>query len=300
MKQKYVIGTRGSRLALWQAYEAKRCIEIRCGVEVEIKVISTRGDERLDIALHSNTLSKGLFTQELEEQLIGHEIDFAVHSLKDLPVDMDDRLCLAAVMEREDPRDVVIADFEVKDITDLRGKRVGTSSPRRVAQLVKALGGEGSGTTFHPIRGNVETRIAKLRSGEYDAIIMAAAGIKRLELEHEISYYISPDVVAPAPGQAAVAIQCAKNNEAACAIAREVDHEVSHRMTHYERQLLNRLGGGCAIPFGALCTLEEGKVNGTAFFACGEDAIGIRHDFTSDYPLCDEFITEIAETLKRP
>lgn len=299
MKQKYVIGTRGSRLALWQAYEAKRCIETKCGVEVEIKVISTRGDERLDISLHSNTLSKGLFTQELEEQLISHEIDFAVHSLKDLPVDMDSRLCLAAVMEREDPRDVVIANFEVKELTDLSGKRVGTSSPRRVAQLAKALGGEVSGTTFHPIRGNVETRIAKLRGGEYDAIVMAAAGIKRLELEHEISYYISPDVVAPAPGQAAVAIQCAKDNQDACAIAHRVDHEVSHRMTHYERQLLNRLGGGCAIPFGALCTLEEGKVKGTAFFASGEEMVGVRYDFSADYPLCGDLLTEIAEKLKR-
>ena len=298
MRQKFIIGTRGSRLALRQAHEAKRRIESGCGVAVEIKVISTRGDERLDIALHSNTLSKGLFTQELEEQLISHDIDFAVHSLKDLPVDMDDRLCLAAVMEREDPRDVVIANFEVGDIADLSGKRVGTSSPRRVAQLAKLLG-EASGTTFHPIRGNVETRIAKLRNGEYDAIIMAAAGIKRLELEHEISYYISPKVVAPAPGQAAVAIQCAKSNGEACAIAREVDHEVSHQMTYYERMLLNKLGGGCAIPFGALCSLEDGRVKGTAFFASGDYAAGVRHDFSAEYPLCDDLITEIAEILKR-
>ncbi|WP_278832922.1 hydroxymethylbilane synthase [Porphyromonas cangingivalis] len=300
MKRKYVIGTRGSRLALWQAYEAKRSIETACGVEVEVKVISTKGDERLDIALHSNTLSKGLFTQELEEQLVTHDIDFAVHSLKDLPVDMDDRLCLAAVMERDDPRDVVIANFEVKDIKDLRGKRIGTSSPRRVAQLIKALGDEATGTSFGPIRGNVETRISKLRNGEYDAIIMAAAGIKRLGLEHEISYYISPEVIAPAPGQASVAIQCAKDNEEACAIAREVDHLVSHQMTHYERQLLNRLGGGCAIPFGALCTLEGNVVKGTAFFAFGEGMVGMRHDFSAEYPLHDDFITEIAETLKRP
>lgn len=297
MKKTYTIGTRGSKLALWQAYEAKRCLEETCGIVVEIKVISTRGDERLDISLQSNVLSKGLFTQELEEQLISHDIDFAVHSLKDLPVEMDDRLGLAAVMERDDPRDVVIANFEVNSLTDLRGKRIGTSSPRRVAQISEAIGDD-KDTAFLPIRGNVETRISKLRAGEYDAIIMAAAGMKRLGLEHEISYYIDPNIVSPAPGQASVAIQCAKDNLEAYEMASRINHKQSYEMTNFERQMLIQLGGGCAIPFGALCVLEGDKVKGTAFWPHSEGGRSSRYDFTVDYPVLESSVGEIIEKIK--
>ncbi|MDO4695326.1 hydroxymethylbilane synthase [Porphyromonas sp.] len=298
VKRSYVIGTRGSRLALWQANEAKRAIGAKTGASVEIKVISTRGDERLDISLHSNTLSKGLFTQELEDQLYSHDIDFAVHSLKDLPVEMDERLCLAAVMRREDPRDVIIANFKVSSIGDLKGQRVGTSSPRRVAQLKMAIGDDENTTEFLPIRGNVETRIAKLRSGEYDAIVMAAAGLKRLGLDREVSLYIEPEIVAPAPGQAAIGIQCAKDNLEACSIARAVDDELSHRMTGYERRLLSLLGGGCAIPFGALFAYESGRIRGMAFFAHESNRRGKRYEFVADDPLAEGFLSEIAEKIK--
>ncbi len=297
MRNTYTIGTRGSRLALWQAYEAKRCIEQATGVSIEIKVISTRGDERLDIALHSNTLSKGLFTQELEEELHNHTVDFAVHSLKDLPVEMDERLCLAAVLERADPRDVVIANERIEALRDLAGKRIGTSSPRRIAQLKYALGEEDNSTKYLPIRGNVETRIAKLRNGEYDAIIMAAAGIKRLDLEHEVSLYIDPETVSPAPGQAAVAIQCAVSNSEACKIARCVDHRATHEATHLERRLLSMLGGGCAVPFGCLVHEDDGVVRGTSFFTndCGK---GVRYGFTYPAPITESNLDEIISNLK--
>lgn len=259
-----IIGTRGSQLALWQAHEVARHLRCITEEEVEIKVISTRGDERLEIALHSHTLSKGLFTEELERELLSGEIDFAVHSLKDLPVEMAAGLTLGAVLERANPADVVIAHPSILSLDDLQGKHIGTSSPRRVGQLRAILG---QNFRHSPIRGNVQTRIEKLRRGEYDAIIMAAAGIERLGLEQEIAFYLPLSTMVPAPGQAAIGVQCAASNAKALQLAEQINHPQSAFETWVERQMLLELGGGCALPFGAFCQkLTNEEVSLTIFY----------------------------------
>lgn len=248
--KKLVIGTRGSKLALWQAHTAKEMLSQVTDRAIEIKVISTRGDERLEIALHDHKLTKGLFTEELERELLSGEIDFAVHSLKDLPVELPEGLELSAVLTRADARDVIISNHKVSSLSDLAGHKIGTSSPRRVAQLTQAIGRDKA--TYEPIRGNVQTRIQKLRSGEYDSIVMAAAGIERLGLTDEIAFYIPLDEVLPAPGQACVAIQSAINNQTAYDLARKINDPIAELETYSERRLLQLLGGGCALPLGAL------------------------------------------------
>lgn len=278
MKDKLIIGTRGSELALWQAYTVRDALRKVCPTEIEVKVISTRGDERLEIALHSNQLSKGLFTEELEAELLSGEIDFAVHSLKDLPVEMPQGLMLAATLKRADPRDVVIASPKINSIQELSGKIIGTSSPRRVAQLKYQLS---DGTTFKPIRGNVQTRIHKLETEDYDAIIMAAAGIQRLGLEDKIAFYIPLEEVLPAPGQACVAVQCASNNTEACHWASAINDSKAMLETSVERQLLLALGGGCALPLGALCErISDTEVKLSAAYA-NQDFSKVARETTS-------------------
>lgn len=259
-----IIGTRGSKLALWQAHEVQRHLSSLTEENVEIKVISTRGDERLEIALHSHTLSKGLFTEELERELLSGEIDFAVHSLKDLPVEMPEGLCLGAVLERANPADVVLSNHSLESVQDLRGRHIGTSSPRRVEQLKALFGNDFS---YAPVRGNVQTRIAKLRGGEFDAIIMAAAGIERLGLEEEIALYLPLSTMLPAPGQAAIGVQCAASNTKALQLAQQLNDPRSAFETWVERQLLLELGGGCSLPLGALCQkISDDVVSLSAFY----------------------------------
>lgn len=294
-KEKLVIGTRGSELALWQAHLVRDALGAVCDKEVEIKVISTRGDERLDIALHTHQLSKGLFTEELERELLNGKIDFAVHSLKDMPVDMPEGLVLSAVLKRADPRDVVISNRVVNTIDDLKGHRIGTSSPRRVAQLKQFLGCEAE---FLPVRGNVQTRIQKLRDGGYDSIIMAAAGIERLGLQDEITMYIPLEVVLPAPGQASVAVQCAEANSEARFFAGLISHPEAMLCTHIERRLLKKIGGGCALPLGALCERKaDERISISAFYANEDLSKAIRLDREYDIETLKEALEDMVDNL---
>ncbi|MDO5036524.1 MAG: hydroxymethylbilane synthase [Porphyromonas sp.] len=257
MKEKLVIGTRGSDLALWQAERVRSELQKVTDREVELRIISTRGDEQLQLSLHSNRLSKGLFTEELEHELLNEEIDFAVHSLKDLPVEMPEGLVLGGILQRGDARDALLLHKPQEGKIDLSGLHVGTSSPRRLVQLKEATTITLSpDTTFAPIRGNVPTRIRKLRNGEYDATILALAGLQRLGLEQEADFILPLDVMLPAPGQGAVAIQCAESNLRAIELAGQINDTTTERATYIERRLLQLLGGGCALPLGAYCEIQ--------------------------------------------
>lgn len=248
------IGSRGSQLALWQANHVAGLLRER-GHSVEVEVIHTTGDRVTDVPL-SKIGTKAMFTQEIEDALAAGRIHLAVHSLKDLPADLPVGFELAAVMKREDVSDVLVS----KRYAALRGlpagSRVGTSSLRREAQL-RALR---PGLNIVPIRGNVDTRLRKAQSGEYDAIVLAAAGLKRLGLGSAISEYFSVQVMCPAPGQGALAIETRTGDGPTRAEVAFLEDRATRTATTCERVLLRALGGGCQVPIGAFCMGTEGDL----------------------------------------
>ncbi len=221
-------------------------------IKGEIVEITTKGD-----AIQNRSLSSmgdtGLFVKELERALLEEEIDLAVHCVKDLPIQMPDGLAIAAVTKRLTPFDVLISRGG-KILDDLpSGATIGTGSPRRAAQLLNYR----PDFVIADIRGNLDTRIAKLESGDYDAIVVAAAGVERLGLQDRVSEIFTAELCLPAPGQGALAIQVRSDHKEAAKIARRLDHAESHRQIKAERAFLKRLGAGCHVPAGALCTREE-------------------------------------------
>ena len=249
------IGTRGSQLALWQANHISSLLRAR-GHEVEIEIIHTTGDKITEVAL-AKVGTKGMFTKEIEEALAAGNIDLAVHSLKDLPTELPAGFEIAAITEREDPRDAFCSTYFAK-IEDLfPGARVGTSSLRRQAQL-KAIRPD---LDIHPLRGNVDTRLRKLGQGEYEAIILASAGLKRLGKTEWIKQIISAEIMCPAAGQGALGIEIRKGDAATRDWLTFLDDPVARAATTCERALLNRLGGGCQVPIGALAEMRNGKLH---------------------------------------
>ena len=248
------IGSRGSQLALWQANHVAALLRSQ-GHTVDIQVIKTTGDKITEVAL-SQVGTKGMFTKEIEEALAAKQVDLAVHSLKDVPTELQPEFELAAVMKREDPRDAFLST-RFSDLTQLpQSARVGTSSLRRQCQL-KAL---------HPdlevlsLRGNVDTRLRKLESGEYDAIILASAGVHRLGLEQHLRYRISPEQMCPAAGQGALGIETRRVDERMRSILAFLDNADARATTACERALLLGLGGGCQVPIGAFAERNNGKL----------------------------------------
>jgi hydroxymethylbilane synthase len=235
-----IIGSRGSQLALWQAnYIASRLSGL--GVGARIEIIKTTGDH-LQTASLVQAGGKGLFTKEIEEALLSGTIDLAVHSLKDLPTDNPEGLTIAAIPEREDPRDAIVGC----PLAELKhGARVGTSSGRRGAQLLNIR----PDLNVEPIRGNVDTRLRKLREGQFDAILLAAAGLRRLGLEREIAQTFSPDEICPAPGQGALAIQT-RTADLALELCSALNDRLTAECVRCERAVLAALGGGCQLPVG--------------------------------------------------
>ncbi len=247
-----VIGSRGSKLALWQAHHvAARLLEL--GRETRIEIIKTTGDKIRDVPLaqvgeQSNT--KGVFTKEIEEALLAGAIDLAVHSLKDLPTELPAGLTIGAIPERQDPRDALVG----KTLAELRGgDRVGTSSLRRSAQL-RALRPD---VEILDIRGNVDTRLRKLGEGEFDAILLAAAGLKRLGLEASIAEVLDPETMAPAVGQGALGIEIREGDADVAAALAPLDDADTRAAVEAERTLLSALGGGCQVPLGAYATVSR-------------------------------------------
>jgi hydroxymethylbilane synthase len=247
LTQKIVIGTRGSKLALWQTNWVKGELEKRhAGLQVEIRIISTKGDRVLDVSLPKlGEQGKGLFTKELEDAIFEHRVDIAVHSLKDLPTELPAGLHVAAICEREDVRDALVARGGVKSFNDLaRGAVLGTSSLRRQAQIRAAR----PDLVIEPIRGNVDTRLRKLDSGEFDAIVLAAAGLHRLGFEDRITERLSEELVLPAVGQGALAIESRSDDGSVNEIVGSLDHKDTRLACNAERAFLRGLGGGCLVP----------------------------------------------------
>lgn len=257
------IGTRGGALATWQASEVARLIvAAHPGTAVDIRVIRTAGD------LHASTPvarigGTGIFTREIEAALQEGAIDIAVHSLKDLPTRLGDGLALAAIPERADPRDALVATPGTRLEHLPPGARIGTSSMRRRSQLLAR----------HPhlamldIRGNVPTRLAKLDRGEFDALVLARAGLLRLGLDSRAAEIIEPDVVLPAPGQGALAVEARADDGRMIALLQAIDHAPTRLATSAERALLARIEGGCQAPVGALGTWSDAVLNLTAAVA---------------------------------
>ncbi len=236
------IGSRGSQLALWQAHWIQARLK-ELGQESGIEIIKTTGDKITDVAL-SQVGSKGLFTKEIEEALLAGAIDLAVHSLKDMPTDLPAGLTLAAIPEREDPRDALIGHA----LADLAtGARVGTGSLRRAAQL-RALRPD---LQIEDIRGNVDTRLRKLDEGRYDAIVLASAGLRRLGWANRITELFDPGIMCPAVGQGALAVETRDDGGGAYEIAKRLEHPETRARVTAERAVLASLGGGCQAPMGA-------------------------------------------------
>ena len=251
MSRQLVIGSRGSKLALWQAEQARRALLPH--IDVRIEVIKTTGDVKGDPL--SVIGGKGVFTKELEDALLDGRIDIAVHSLKDLPTILADGLTISAICEREDPRDALVlrAGSNVNAFDALpRGAIVGTSSQRRVAQLRCWR----DDLVIEDLRGNVDTRIRKLDEGQYDAVILASAGLVRLGLRERISLRIPISQMLPAVGQGAIAIETRSDDAVAVAATSRLDHRETRVACLAERAFLRGLGGGCQLPIAGHARFE--------------------------------------------
>src|ERR1035438_364305 len=258
-----VIASRGSQLALWQARWVSAQLTGR-GHQCHIEIIKTTGDKITDVPL-AKVGTKGLFTKEIEEALLDGRADLAVHSLKDLPTELPEGLVLAAVPEREDPRDAVVG----RRLNDLAaGAKVGTSSLRRAAQLRKLRGD----LVVESVRGNLDTRLRKLDEGQYDAILLAAAGLKRLGWGGRIAEILPPEQMCPAVGQGALAIETRAGFDGVALL----DHADTHPAVMAERAVLGALGGGCQVPIGAYATVSEGRVHILAIVAAPDGTQVIR------------------------
>lgn len=275
MVQQITIGTRGSQLALWQTGWVKDEIRQRYpDVEVVVKVISTKGDRVLDVSLPKlGEQGKGLFTKELEEALIDGRVDLAVHSLKDLPTELPPDLQIGAYCEREDVRDALVAREGILSFADLPNRgRLGTSSLRRRAQLLAAR----HDLLIQPVRGNVDTRLSKLDRDEFDAVVLAAAGLHRLGYTTRITEYFAPDLIVPAVGQGALAIETRRNDSAVNEIVLALDHEMTRLACAAERAFLKGLGGGCLVPIAAHAEIEAGLLRLTGLVASPDGSEAVR------------------------
>ncbi|HNX92050.1 MAG TPA: hydroxymethylbilane synthase [Syntrophomonas sp.] len=254
------LGTRGSKLALWQAeYVARELSSRLAGVDIQIITIKTKGDKILDVPL-AQIGDKGLFTREIENELLDGTIDLAVHSMKDLPSLLGEGLCLGAVMPREDPHDVFISTRHQSLASLPAGATIGTSSLRRAAQLKKIR----PDIKLVNMRGNVETRIRKMEEQELDGIILAYAGVKRLGYENFIKEIIAEEDILPAVGQGAVAIELRADDKETYRLVQTINDHDTWLETTAERAFLARLEGGCQVPIACLAKKEEHhlKING--------------------------------------
>ena len=256
MKNKVIIGSRTSKLALYQTNEVKNELKKNFpDLEVEIKKVKTKGDILLDKPL-DRSLDKGYFVKEIQELLIQNKIDIAVHSLKDLPVDKIDELEISAILERANPQDVFLSKKNKKLVNFRDNELIGTTSLRRKAQLLKI----NPNLQIQDIRGNVDTRIKKMVEGKYDGLVMAAAGIERLKLDKYITEYLDFDLFLNAPGQGAIAVEINSKNKEVNQLVSTINHERTMICTRYERDFMKRMGGGCNYPIGAYSYFEGSKI----------------------------------------
>jgi hydroxymethylbilane synthase len=291
------LGTRGSALALAQSGMVKQALEAR-GHAVGLEVIQTTGDRDQTSAL-SRIGGKGLFTKELDLALLEGSIDFAVHSLKDLPTELEAGVAVACVPEREDPRDVLIGPQGRTPAPTLHGlqpdSRLGTSSLRRRA-LASAFRPD---LRIENVRGNLDTRIAKVDRGEYDAIVVAAAGVRRLGLWHRVAEALERTAWLPAPGQGALGLVARADDAATQRVLRSLDHRPSHVAVRAERALLASLGGGCQTPVAALGLPYDSGLRLWALVASPDGTRVVRGDATGSLADPEALGAELAEVLIR-
>ena len=282
-----VIGSRGSQLALWQANYIRDRLAAR-GMETRIEIVKTTGDRILDSPLHQLG-GKGLFTKEIEDALLEGRVDLAVHSMKDLPTELPIGLTIAAIPQRADPRDAMVGG-KLRDLKP--GAVVGTSSLRRIAQLRRLR----PDLDIRSIRGNVDTRIGKVEKGEYDAIVLAAAGLQRLGWGEIISEIFRPDVMCPAVAQGALAIETRTEGRGfdACVA---LDDPWTRLPVTAERAMLGGLGGGCQVPIGAFATLEDTELFLTGAVFSPDGARMIRYTATGDCTKPSELGRSVAGVL---
>ena len=265
------IGSRGSALARWQAEHVKGRLEAK-GHAVSIEIITTTGDRtagRLE-----SVGGKGAFLKEIEEALLAGTVDLAVHSLKDVPVELPEGLRLSAIRERADPRDALVSRPGATLAQLPAGARIGTTSLRRRAQILSAR----PDLEIADLRGNVDTRLRRLADGDFDAIVIATAGITRLGRGAEITERLDPGLVLPAPGQGAIALECRVGDEAVASALAPLGDEPTARAVSAERALLAGLGGGCNVPLGAYAVPEGKELWLRALVASPEGAVVIRAD----------------------
>ena len=248
------IGSRGSALALWQAEHVAARLQA-LGHEIEIRVITTTGDRVLDRRLEA-VGGKGAFLKEIEEALLARDVDLAVHSLKDVPTALPEGLRLCAYLERADPRDALISAAGVPLAALPAGARVGTTSLRRQAQLRARR----PDLTILDLRGNVDTRLRKLREGAFEAILLAVAGLTRLGRQAEISEALDPETLLPAPGQGAIALECRVHDIEVGEAVAPLHHPATEAAVVAERAFLAALGGGCNVPLGAYAVQDAGSL----------------------------------------
>jgi hydroxymethylbilane synthase len=251
MPEQPVIATRESRLALWQAEHVRALLRERCALDARLLGMTTSGDQILDRTL-SKVGGKGLFVKELEAALEEGRADLAVHSLKDVPMDLPAGFQLAAVLEREDPRDAFVSPRHASLAALPPGACVGTSSLRRVVQLLSLR----PDLRIEPLRGNLDTRLRKLDEGQYDAIVLAAAGLIRLQLGARIAHRFEFDQMLPAAGQGALAIEVRSADAALCSALATLNHAPTWLAAHAERAVSRALGGSCSVPLAAFANWQ--------------------------------------------
>jgi len=290
--RKLTVGTRGSALALRQTHLVVEALtNLHPSIDIEVRVIKTRGDRILDVPL-AKIGDKGFFVKEIESALLSGEVDFAVHSMKDLPTEMPEGLCIAAVPERVDPSDVLISNGP--GLADLPGgARIGTSSVRRRAQLRNFR----ADLRFGDIRGNLDTRLRKLDEGQFDGIVVAYAGLYRMDWADRITEKIPPEICLPAVGQGALAVQARDADLEVVELLKGLDHAESRAAVLAERSLLRALGGGCQVPIGALGIIEGAALRLRGVVASLDGKRLIRGEVSGDPAKPEELGRELAHEL---
>lgn len=287
------IGTRGSKLALWQANWVKSVLEKKFpSTPIELIIIKTQGDKILDVPL-AKVGGKGLFVKEIEQALLTRRIDIAVHSMKDMPADIPERLCIGAIPERENPVDVFISRNGAGFNELAAGSVIGTSSLRRGAQLRHAR----PDIVIQPIRGNLDTRLKKLESENFDALVLAAAGMKRLNLEHKITEYLDPGIMLPAIGQGALCIEIRKDDSTVGPLVTSLDHASTRAVVAGERAFLKRLEGGCQVPIAGHGRISEKQFALTGLVAEVDGTRVIKGEKSGPLDSAEAIGIELAEEL---
>jgi hydroxymethylbilane synthase len=287
------IGTRGSQLALWQANWIKDALGSRHPtLSIELTIIKTKGDKILDVPL-AKVGGKGLFVKEIEEALLDGRIDLAVHSMKDMPADIPAGLCIGAIPEREDPRDVLITRNGLPLDQLQQGARVGTSSLRRSAQLLHLR----PDLSIVPLRGNLDTRLKKLQSESLDAIVLAAAGVRRMGLADRITQLLDKSVMLPAVGQGALCIEIREKDPLIKPMVAALDDQPTRQVVMGERAFLKRLEGGCQVPIAGHGHIDKNGYTLTGLVCDVDGSHQIKQSRTGPESRNEEIGLELAEAL---